>query len=152
MLIITWPVDQFRIVNLTTMSSRVLNTFFASLLSILPFFTSQLCILFKRDGSILFLLIILVWTSFWSLIAFNCSSFLSEIFFSLFKSTSFVSSYFSPLLKKLTQRRILKSCSTVLGSESWSSPVKYSYLSISLKYSADILAVFLSNFTVFHFV
>ena len=80
-------------------------------------------------------------------IAFSCSSFLSSVFFSLFKSPSFLSFYFfNPLIKILPNGEYSNlACSTVLGFKLKSSPVKYSYLSKLLKDNEDILAAFLSK-------
>ena len=73
--------DQFRVVNFTTLHILESFEYFFCFITIDSFiFHSWLFILFKRGRLILLFLIILAWTPFWSSIAFNWSSFLFSIF------------------------------------------------------------------------
>ena len=76
----------------------------------------------------------------------NGFSFLSSMFFSLFKIPSFLSSSLNPLSNILPNGEYSNfACSTVLGFKPKSSPVNNSYLSKLLEEIADILAASLSK-------
>ena len=87
--------------------------FFSSLSSSNNSFASELTplkslIIFDDFESVLMLLSSSSCFSPWSLIAFNCFSFLPSIFFSLFKSPSFLSSSFFFLLKIYSMENTLR--------------------------------------------
>ena len=80
------------------------------------------------------------------LFIYSSCSLLSSLFFSFFKSPSFLSSSLKPLLKSLPSGEYSNFvCSAVLGLRPKSSPVRYSYLSKLLEDYADILAASLSK-------
>ena len=82
----------------------------------------------------------------WYSISFNCSSFVHSIFFNLFKSSSFLSSFSNPQLKTLPNGGYSDwAYSTTPGLYLKSLPVKYSYLSNSLDDNAEMWAASLSK-------
>ena len=69
-----------------------------------------------------------------------------SVFFDLFKSPSFLSSFSNSVLKTLPNGNYSNlACSTIPGLYPKSSPIKYSYLSSSLDNTTDILAASLSK-------